>query len=171
MAKPKTETERREKLVDLIKDIQFCMLTTVSEDGRLHSRPMAVCEVDPQGNELWFFTRADSLKVSETQRDRDVNVAFADPDSNIYVSMSGRAQLVRDRQKMQDLWSTPLKTWFPKGLDDPEIALLNISVSNAEYWDQPSSTMIHLYGLAKATLTGKPPQPGEHETVNYSRTV
>jgi hypothetical protein len=41
-------------------------------------------------------------------------------------------------------------------------ALLKVAVEQAEYWDAPSSTMVYLYGVVKATLTGKGPQAGEH---------
>ena len=40
-----TETGTREtdlqKLREIVKDIDFCMLTTVDENGDLHSRPMS----------------------------------------------------------------------------------------------------------------------------------
>ncbi|HEX2726529.1 MAG TPA: pyridoxamine 5'-phosphate oxidase, partial [Beijerinckiaceae bacterium] len=35
------------------------------------------------------------------------------------------------------------------------------------YWDSPSSTLIHLYGYAKAALTGSPPtELSEQKKVN-----
>jgi general stress protein 26 len=152
--------EQLHKLDELIKDIRIAMLTTVDEDGSLRSRPMAAPQVTFDG-ELWFFTWADAPKVEESQH-RQVNVSFSDPEHQNYVSISGTASLVRDRQKMKELWSAWFRAWFPKGLEDPNLALLKVSVERAEYWDTPSSTMVHLYGVVKATLTGKAPQAGEH---------
>jgi hypothetical protein len=63
---------------------------------------------------------------------------------------------------MEELWSPWLRTWFPRGLDDPDLALLQVNVDTAEYWDAPSSTMIQLFGVVKATLTGQSPEPGDH---------
>src|SRR5688500_17077739 len=81
-----------QKLREMIKDIDFCMLTTVDEDGDLHSRPMSVNgDVDPDGD-LWFFTGASSLKVSEIAKLPKVNVSFADTENQHYVSISGKAQ-------------------------------------------------------------------------------
>src|SRR3546814_4736602 len=53
--------------------------------------------------------------------------------------------------------------WFPKGLDDPDLALLRVAVEKAEYWDSPSAAMTYLYGYAKSRLTGRPPKGGENE--------
>jgi general stress protein 26 len=142
------------KLGELIKDIRVAMLTTVDKEGRLHSRPMATQQTEFDGT-LWFFTDANSVKVHELQRDRHVNVSYANPDDQRYVSVSGMASTMTDRGKMEELWSPLHKAWFPKGLDDPNIALLRIDVDRAEYWDAPSSAVVQLFGFAKAMLTGK----------------
>jgi general stress protein 26 len=149
------------KLGELVKDIRVAMLTTADDDGSLRSRPMATPQVEFDGD-LWFFTWADTPKVEGLQRHPQVNVSFADPDQQHYVSISGTATLVRERQKMKELWSSWFRTWFPRGIDDPNLALLRVQVEKAEYWDAPSSTMVQLFGVVKATLTGQPPQPGEH---------
>ena len=130
------------------------MLTTVDKEGRLHSRPMATQQTEFDGT-LWFFTDATSVKVHELQRDRHVNVSYANPDDQRYVSVSGMASTMTDRGKMEELWSPLHKAWFPNGLDDPNIALLRIDVDRAEYWDAPSSAVVQLFGFAKAMLTGK----------------
>lgn len=143
-----------EKIRDLIKGISFAMLTTVDEDGSLRSRPMQTQETEFDG-ELWFFTGASTPKVGEVQRDQRVNLSYADPDDNRYVSLSGTAALVLDRAKMKELWKPVLKAWFPGGLEDPELALLRVKVEKAEYWDSPSSKMVQLAGFLKAIATGK----------------
>jgi general stress protein 26 len=150
------ESERSdvEKIRDLIKGISFAMLTTVDEDGSLRSRPMQTQETEFNG-ELWFFTSASSAKVDEVQSDRRVNVSYSDPDDNRYVSLSGTATLVRDREKIKELWKPILKAWFPDGLEDPDLALLRVKVEKAEYWDSPSSKMVQLAGFLKAIATGK----------------
>lgn len=156
-----------QKLGRLIKDIKFAMLTTVCDDGSLRSRPMATQEAEFDGT-LWFFTRAGAPKVGEVQRDEQVNVSYASPADQRYVSVSGRARLVRDPAKNRELWSAAYKAWFPKGLDDPELALLRVEPDKAEYWDAPSSTMAHLFGVVKAALTGKAAKPGDHEKLDLS---
>lgn len=149
----------------LIKDVQVAMLTTLDDDGTLRSRPMATQETPFDGT-LWFFTKADSPKVDEIDREHQVGLSYSDPRKQNYVSISGTASLVRDKAKIEELWKPTLKAWFPEGLNDPEIALLRVDVSKAEYWDTPSSTVVHLIGLAKALATGKAYEPGEHEKVS-----
>lgn len=150
------------KLGELIKDIRFAMLTTAEPNGTLRSRPMATQKQDFDGD-LWFFTGASSAKVSEVQRDQHVNVSYAAPEDNRYVSVSGVARLVRDPAKIKELWNPALKAWFPDGTDDPDLALLHVEVREAEYWDSPSSTMVQIAGFLKAVATGQRIQGGENE--------
>lgn len=153
------------KLHDLIKDIRFAMLTTVEDDGTLRSRPMATQEFEFDGD-LWFFTSADAAKVKEAQHDRHVNVSYSDPHNQKYVSVSGKAELVSDRAKIEELWNPLFKAWFPDGLDDPNLALLKVNVDKAEYWDSPSSKVVRLLGFAKALATGKPiGNPGDNAKI------
>ncbi|MDQ3686664.1 MAG: pyridoxamine 5'-phosphate oxidase family protein [Acidobacteriota bacterium] len=163
-----TQTDHSEsikKLGEMIKDIEFAMLTTAEPDGTLRSRPMATQKFE-FGGDLWFFTRASSPKVDEIEQEHNVNVSYAAPDKQKYVSVSGRARLVRDKNKIKELWSPVLKAWFPKGLDDPDLALLKVAVEQAEYWDSPSSTVAQLVGFVKAVTTGTTYQPGENEKLN-----
>jgi general stress protein 26 len=143
-----------QKLGELIKGIRVAMLTTVDSEGCLHSRPMATQDAEFDGT-LWFFTEADSLKIHELERDRHVNLSYANPGDSKYVSVSGTAAVVRDHARVKELWSPFYKAWFPKGVDDPNIALLRVAVDKAEYWDSPSSAVVRLIGFAKAVATGK----------------
>ena len=158
------------KLDSLIKDMQFAMLTTVCPDGTLRSRPMATRQRDDFDGTLWFFTHAGDAKVREIEQDQHVNVSYADPDKNNYVSVSGRASLVRgDKARMRELWNPFYKAWFPKGLDDPQLALLRVTVEQAEYWDSPNSKLVQLGGFLKAVITGKQAKGGENEKVTLRR--
>mgnify|MGYP002780759054 FL=1 len=142
------------------------MLTSIDTDGGLHSRPMATNrEIDADGT-LWFFTKEDSHKIDEIQRDQHVNVSFAAPDQQTYVSMSGTAHLIRDREKIQELWRPELKAWFPNEIDEPGIALLKVSVEKAEYWDSPSGWVAKTIGFIKAATTGESAGSGENEKIN-----
>jgi general stress protein 26 len=156
------------KLWSLIKDIKVAMMTTAEPDGTLHSRPMATQEREFDGD-LWFFTSIKSAKVDEVRQNQHVNLSYADPDDNRYVSVSGTAQIVRDRRKTEELWSPIHRAWFPKGIDDPELALIRVSVDRAEYWDVSSSAMVQLIGFVKAMASGKRYEAdrGEHGEVNF----
>jgi len=143
MAHDHRSHEGADKLYDLIDDIRICMMTTVEEDGRLASRPMYGLEAD-QAGDLWFFTQVESSKTTEISREGHVNLAYSHPSKQHYISLSGRAEIVRDKGYIQDKWSEPLRTWFPEGKDDPQLALIRVHPERGEFWDSPSSTVVHL---------------------------
>lgn len=157
-----------EKLKAMIKDIDFCMLSTIDENGSVHSRPMSLnSEVDEEG-QLWFFTSSNSLKAHEIERSPQVNASFCNPDESQYVSLSGTAELVTDRAKIKDLWKPILKAWFPDGPEQADIALLKVRVEKGEYWDSPSSTVAQVFSFVSAIVTGKQVEIGENKKIDMS---
>ena len=158
-----TRQESIEKLKGLLEGIDFCMLTTIN-GGQLRSRPMSTQELDENG-ELWFFTSDQTHKVDEIEADNRVNVAYAQPDDNVYVSVAGRASVVKDRKKIEELWNPIHKAWFPEGLEDPTLCLLKVSVEEAEYWDSPNSKIVQIAGFVKALVTGQQADGGDHGKV------
>ena len=155
--------ESIEKLKKMIEGIDFCMLTTL-DGGDLRSRPMSTQQFEFDGN-LWFFTSDDTHKISELQADNRVNVAYAKPGDSTYVSVSGKAEVVKDKAKIDELWSPILTAWFPKGKDDPSLCLLKIPVEKAEYWESPSGTVVQLFGFVKALVTGQEADWGENKKI------
>lgn len=164
MPETKTHDEAIAKIAKMLKDTRIAMLTSITEAGDLHSRPMAMQEIEFDGD-LWFFTGKNSPKVHQIEHEPRVNVAFSDPDKQNYVSLSGTASLVIDAAKNRELWNPAYQAWFPQGLEDPELSLLKIHVDGAEYWDAPSSTVAHVVGFVQAKLTGKSGDPGDHAKV------
>ena len=133
------------------------MFTTQDEHGHLISHPMTNQHVDQNGI-LWFFASAQSEIAHNISLNPAVNVSFARADENLYVSVSGRAEEVKDRQKIRELWTSELGTWFPDGEDDPHLSMIKVSVHAAEYWDAEANKMLELFKLAKALVTGDPPE-------------
>ena len=140
--------ENVQKLRELIRGIEFAMLTTVESDGSLRSRPMATQRMEFDGD-LYFFTKVSAEKVHEVEGERKVCVSYAAPQEQRYVSMSGVARLLNDRVKMEELWFPDLETWFPRGLKDQDLALLWISITQAEYWQGPFGTLVFLPRVKK----------------------
>ncbi len=161
-----TRTEQIEHLAELIGDIHICMLTTIDTDGTPWSRPMGVRAAEFDGD-LWFFTDVHSDKVEHIRRTPRVGVVFSKPSDQDYVTLAGRASISNDRQKIEELWSELMTTWFPEGKDDPDLRLIHVEADRAEYWDSPSSFVVYAFGYAKAKLTGeRPTDIGEHEKVD-----
>jgi general stress protein 26 len=137
------------KLNELIRDIDFAMLTTIRTNGSLHSCPMATHEVDPDGV-IWFYSHASTEKVEAIRTDQRVNLAYSDADSQRYVSVTGRCDLVRDQVKAKQLWKPVYETWFPKGIDDPNLILLKVHVQEAAYWHEQEGRMVKLVGFSSS---------------------
>jgi general stress protein 26 len=149
------------KFNDLVRDIKFAMLTTEQQDGFLRSRPMVTQEADEDGT-LWFFTGQSTPKVYEIRHHQQVNVAYSAPDDHRYISVSGIAETVRDQARVRELWNPLYRAYFPKGVDDPDLVLLKITVQEVEYWESSSSRMVRMAGWVKALVTGDREGLGEH---------
>lgn len=162
----KTEEMNHElhKIQDIVDKIEVGMLTTMESDGEHRSRPMQTQKFDAEGN-LWFFTSRSSHKTDELLENPNVNVSYADTESQSYVSIIGEASLVNDPAVKKELWSPVAKAWFPKGLDDPNLTVLKVKVKEAEYWDSSSSSMVQAYHIAKALVTGEQYDEGDHGEV------
>ncbi len=141
-----------ERVAELVKDIRMAMLVTIDHEGRPHSRPMATQEAPFDGT-LWFLTSADSLKTDEIARNPMVNVAYASGAKESYLSLTGRAEVLNDREKIREFWSVWLRPWF-EGPEDPSIRILRVRVDEADYWDTPGGKVASLLSIAKSVITG-----------------
>jgi general stress protein 26 len=150
------------KLVELTKDSRFVMLTTRDARGQLVSRPMARQDVDLDAD-LWFIATRDSRKVEHIRADPVVNVTITSQSS--WVSITGRAEIVDDVEKLKEYWSTFAEAWIPEGPEDPNAILIHVDAETAEYWDNPGGRVASLISLVKSKATGKPYDGGEHATV------
>ena len=162
-------SEDHEKLWDLIKDIKFGMLTHRHANGLMHSCPLTTQNKKlDEHSMLYFFISRKSEVASAISADANVNVSYAHPGDDSYVSVSGKAVIAEDQTKKEELWSSFAKAWFPGGVNDPDLALLEVRIHHAEYWDVNESKMVQLAKMATAAVTGKPPHLGEHKELNLS---
>ena len=153
MSKAVTQDDKLRKLREIVKAVDICMLTTVDERGELHSRPMSNNRDVEFDGDLWFFTYGSSHKVDEVNREAKVNASFADVDNQLYASLTGRAEVVRDRAKIEELWEPILKTWFTGGKDDPRITVIKVAPIDGYYWDtKHGSAAAYVKMLIGATI-------------------
>ena len=141
-----------EKFLALTKGIKFCMLTTVEESGVLHSRPMTIQQTGVNA-ELWFFTGKTTGLASAILKNDFVTASFANECGDAFISVFGRARLLIDRRKMEQLWEPIYQTWFPKGIEDPNLSLVRIDLEIAEHWDSGGGILTTLFNR------GEPPIP------------
>jgi general stress protein 26 len=133
----------RANLRKLLKGFRVAMLTTVAPGGSLRSRPMVTAKGQDDGD-VWFLTKAADPKVGEVQENQQVSVSYASSKDGLYVSLSGTATVVKDPQRVMELWRKRHRKWFPAGKQDPELAALRVRVDRAEYWDDSAGQMVVL---------------------------
>ncbi|AWB89086.1 pyridoxamine 5'-phosphate oxidase family protein [Homoserinimonas hongtaonis] len=146
----------------IIKDAKVAFLTTMSEHGHHHSRPLAVQNADFTGD-LWFFTQDPSDKASDIRRNPQVNAAFQSGKG--FLSVAGVAEIVHDRARVDELWNPAVEAWFPEGKDDTTIALIRVRPESAEYWYSTEPGVISAFKVVKAMVTGDQPDVGENRAV------
>lgn len=167
-ARELTGPEGMKKIGELIGDIRLAMLTTLAGDGTLDSRPMATQKTEFNGV-LWFLTAAASRKTEEIADDANVSLIYADPGDANYVAVKGRARVLNDRNKIRELWNARYRAWFPGGEDDPNIRVLRVDVTEAEYWQASDIKIVRGIKYLAAAATKGAVDVGEHGTVNVSR--
>ena len=156
---PSVQTEH---FISLLKKLRTAMLVTHTGEHGIHARPMAVAEVEDNGR-VWFISGKDTAKVHEIEVDSHVHVIAQDGNS-AFLSMSGKASLIGDRQKIADLWQEPFRVWFPGGKDDPDIELIAVRPEQGEFWDnQGTKRYRYLWEAAKAYVTGTTPDADDGE--------
>jgi len=147
-----TQTDK-ERLYEIIDDVEIAILTTIEKDGSLHSRPMANQKADRNGS-IWFFTEKDGGVAANIRSNPVVSLGYAG--TGAYATVGGAAELVDDRVKIDELWSESVKAWFPNGKDDPNLTLLRVDPDIGEFWAFPSAPVSKVIGYVKAKLTGEP---------------
>ena len=152
-------------LEDRIGSMRFAMFTFRDAHDHLASQPMTKQDVDGEGG-LWFFVNSTSELWDSIAHQPEVNVSFADNEDSTYVSVSGRAERVVDREQIRRLWNPMVQAWFPAGPEDQHAVLVRVDPHAAEYWDSNDSKMVRLFAMAKAAVTGKQPDvDAEHGTI------
>ena len=65
---------------------------------------------------------------------------------------------------IHDLFSTPAKAWWDSA-EDPNIRVLTITPSEAEFWDSPGKVISYVK-MAAAAATGSRPDLGDNRKVS-----
>jgi general stress protein 26 len=147
--------DTRKRLYDLTRTFKAAMLVTREPAGGLHARPMAIAEMEPDGD-AYFSTSIESPKIAEIEADPHVLITFQN--GNEFASINGSATVVRDRALIDRLWSEDWRLWFPEGKDDPTLCLLKVSAERGEYWDTTGVRGVRfVFESVKALLQGRQP--------------
>lgn len=155
-----------DRVWDIIEKVGVCMLTTQFAGG-LRARPLEA-RPDREARLIFFVTDVHSPKEDEVAAAPDVGIVFIDADEKAYLSITGRASVLRDVEKTKAVWRKTDEVWWPDGPGSLDVSLLRIEPSTAELWDGPASAAVTAFEFVKARLTGQEPNLGENRksTVN-----
>jgi general stress protein 26 len=158
-----TDSAHVAALADKIRPVRFAMFTTREANGHLISQPMTLQQTDDDGG-LWFYTSTLTELWENIAANPEVNLSFVKPEDNLFVSVSGTAERVVDRERIRAMWNPMVSVWFPAGPEDEHVVLVRIDPHAAQFWDSNESKMVRMFQFAKAALTGARPDidPGEH---------
>ncbi|MEO6820308.1 MAG: pyridoxamine 5'-phosphate oxidase family protein [Ginsengibacter sp.] len=146
--------EAIKKIKELVDDIKTCMFCTEVQNLPFKTRPMATLEVDDEGN-LWFMSSKESNKNDEIKTDDQVQLIYAKTGDSEFLSVSGKANIITDQQKIDELWSFYAKAWFQGGKEDPNITVIKVIPDNAYYWDTVHGKVVSLLKIAASVVSGK----------------
>jgi len=166
MEDPSKIKERREKevfekqheeFIKLLRNFNKGMLATISVDGKIHSQPVYIAEANFD-DFIWLIACIDTSFITELQVCNSINLSMQS--GYRIVSISGKAEIVRDENKIDELWSISSfkvwQQWFPQGRIDPSVCLIHVITEKAEYWDYSGMYGIKVaFQKAKAIITGQ----------------
>lgn len=143
------------KIKEIVKNAETCFFCTSNGRGLSEGkRPMSVQKVEDDGS-LWFLSAKDSHKNEEITINPDVNLFFQGSKHSDFLSLSGKASISYDKQKIDELWNPLLKTWFTEGKNDPRISLIKVSPEEGYYWDTKHGNAVAGIKMMVGAVVGK----------------
>ena len=152
-----------DRVWDIVEKAGVGMLTTRFAGG-LRARPLEP-RPDLRAGVIWFLTDVRSAKDHEIEADHEVCFVVIDPKDKAYLSITGRAEVLKDSTKAAEIWKSSDQVWWPDGPEDVNLRVLRVEPQRAELWDGPASSAVAIFELVKARLTGEKPNLGENRKV------
>ncbi|MEO8934598.1 MAG: pyridoxamine 5'-phosphate oxidase family protein [Xanthomarina sp.] len=137
--------EGLQKVRQLVVAPKVVMLATKLDKIPFAVCPMTLLQMDEQGD-LWFFMSKESEHFKDITYDNRVQILYSDEIQNKYISIYGNATHMVDEKKMKELWNPIMSKWFD-GKDDDCLALLNVNMENAYYWDSDLNKPVSFFNL------------------------
>ncbi len=143
------------KIRELAKEDSICFFCTNLKQGDPFStRPMSVQKIDDQGN-FWFFSSVDSHKNSEIMQDHAVQMLFQGSKYSDFLTIYGKAEISKDRAKIEELWEPSVKVWFTEGKEDPRITVIKVTPLDGYYWDTKHGAAVAIVKRVAGMVMGK----------------
>jgi general stress protein 26 len=127
-------------LAEKMKDIDFALLSTRTRSGAIAARPMSNNrQVDFDGDS-YFFTCDETGTVADIEGDPQVGLGYQSKSGMLgmrpfFLTIEGRAELIRDKSRFAEHWTKDLDRWFKDGVDTPGLTMVKVAAERLHYWD------------------------------------
>jgi general stress protein 26 len=131
-------------LIEAMRGIDFAMLSTITPQGDVASRPMSNNgEVEFSGTS-YYFAWATARMCKDIAANPEVGLTFQAKGSlfekpPVFIVVQGAAKVVTDKTAFARHWNTGLDRWFTKGIDTPGVVMLEVAAQRMTYWDGDDS--------------------------------
>jgi general stress protein 26 len=156
----------QQRVWQIIEHVHICMFVTHGRNG-LRARPLDA-RIDRGGGLIYFLTDVRGTKDNEIANDQHVCMTFLDPKEKAYLSITGKAIVVKDAGLAKAYWKKGDEVWWPQGESDPNLLVVRVTPEFAELWDGPASSNVASLEFALARATGVKPNLGENRKVSVS---
>ena len=129
-----------EDVSEKMRDIDFAVLSTRTDGGAIAGRPMSNNRQVEFDGDSYFFTCDDTRTVSDIGRDPNVGLTYQSKSGMLgmkpfFITVEGRAELIKDKGRFAEHWTKDLDRWFEKGIDTPGLVLIKVAAERLHYWD------------------------------------
>ena len=129
-----------EDVSEKMRDIDFAVLSTRTEDGAIAGRPMSNNRQVEFDGDSFFFTLESTRTVGDIRRDPHVGLSYQGKSGALglkpfFITVEGRAELLDDRARFAEHWTKDLDGWFEQGIDTPGLLLVKVTAERLHYWD------------------------------------
>ena len=129
-----------EDLAEKMRDIDFAILTTRTDNGAIAGRPMSNNREVAFDGDSWFFALDTTRTVSDIRRDPQVGLSYQAKSGLLglrpfFLTVEGEATLSQDKAAFAAHWNKDLDSWFEQGMDTPGLTLIRVAARRVHYWD------------------------------------
>lgn len=126
-----------------MRKLDICMMSSISSNGNITNRPMSNNgDVEYDGNS-YFFSYEESQVIKELKTNNNINLGFQGDDM-FYVSIIGKAKLIKGKETFKEHWQKSLNRWFKDGVDTPGIIMIHVKAESAKYWHKEEEGEVKL---------------------------
>jgi general stress protein 26 len=126
-----------------MRQLDICMMVTQSGRGILSSRPMSNNGDVKYDGSSYFFTFEGSQKIKDIEASPQINLNF-EGKNDLYLSITGKAKLIRNKAMFAEHWVDSLQQWFKEGIETKGMVLIHVKGEQLHYWQKNKEGKIKL---------------------------